>query len=88
MVMFLALHPMEFMFLNSSDLLTKSSHVANFNTRNKRFSNKAIGIIAFAILFFPNFTADTMISYLNSILESLAQGAFGTRILWRFSVLH
>ena len=37
-MMFLALHPMDFIFLNSSDslenLVAASSHVADFNTRS------------------------------------------------------
>ena len=34
MMMFLALHPMEFIFLNSSDFARASSHVADVKTYN------------------------------------------------------
>ena len=47
-----------------------SSHVADFNARNKKqtnFSNRAIGIINFERLS-PNFIADTMNWFLNSML--------------------
>ena len=48
-----------------------SSHVADFNARNKiylpNFSNRAIGIINFERLS-PNFIADTMNWFLNSML--------------------
>ena len=37
MAMFLALHPMWFIFLNSS-----TSHVADFNTRNKLLTRKLL----------------------------------------------
>ena len=49
-----------------------SSHVVDFNPRNKsltaNFSNRAIGIINFARLS-PNFFADTMNWFLNSVLD-------------------
>ena len=49
-----------------------SSHVADFNARNKsllpNFSNRAIGIINFERLS-PNFIADTMNWFLNSMLD-------------------
>ena len=49
-----------------------SSHVADFNSRNKsltaNFSNRAIGIINFERLS-PNFIADTMNWFLNSMLD-------------------
>ena len=49
-----------------------SSHVANLNARNKsltaNFSNRAIGIINFERLS-PNFIADTMNWFLNSMLD-------------------
>ena len=64
MVMFLALHPMEIIFLNSSDLL---DHLAKLLTSTliikcllRNFSNKAIGIINFTKLFL-NFNANTII---------------------------
>ena len=40
MVMFLALHPMESISLNS--LIRASSHVADFNTRNKLLTQKLL----------------------------------------------
>ena len=61
MAMFLALHPIEFIFLNSCDLL--AHHVADLNTRNKLLTRrllKAISSISFAKLFLI-FIADTMI---------------------------
>ena len=49
-----------------------SNHVADFNARNKIkmqiFSNRAIGIINFERLS-PNFIADTMNWFLNSMLD-------------------
>ena len=49
-----------------------SSHVANLNARNKsltaNFSNRSIGIINFERLS-PNFIADTMNWFLNSMLD-------------------
>ena len=49
-----------------------SSHVADFNARNKsltpNFSNRAIGIINFE-RHSPNFIADTMNWFLNSMLD-------------------
>ena len=49
-----------------------SSHVVDFNARNKslttNFSNRAIGIINFETLS-PNFIADTMNWFLNSMLD-------------------
>ena len=49
-----------------------SSHVADFNARNKfltaKLLKKAVGIINFE-RFSPNFIADTMNWFLNSILE-------------------
>ena len=44
------------------------NHVADFNARNKSFSNRAIGIINFERLS-PNFIADTMNWFLNSMLD-------------------
>ena len=49
-----------------------SSHVVDFNARNKvelpNFSNRAIGIINFGRLS-PNYIADTMNWFLNSMLD-------------------
>ena len=49
-----------------------SSHVADFNARNKsltaKLPNRAIGIINFERLS-PNFIADTMSWFLNSMLD-------------------
>ena len=49
-----------------------SSHVVDFNARSKsltaKFSNRAIGIINFERLS-PNFIADTMNWFLNSMLD-------------------
>ena len=49
-----------------------SSHVVDFNARNKsltaKFSNRVIGIINFERLS-PNFIADTMNWFLNSVLD-------------------
>ena len=49
-----------------------SGHVAGFNARNKsltaNFSSRAIGIINFE-RFSPNFIADTMNWFLNSMLD-------------------
>ena len=60
---------MEFMFLNSSDLQV---HLVMLLTstlaRNCNFLNKVIDIINFAKCFI-NFIADTIILYLNSILD-------------------
>ena len=68
MMMFLALRPMEFMFLKLSDLLEHLamllSSIITINCLLRNFPNKGIGIINFAIFF-----ADTMMQYLNSILD-------------------
>ena len=49
-----------------------SSHLADFNARNKsltaKFSNRAIGIIIFERLS-PNFIADAMNLFLNSMFD-------------------
>ena len=72
MVMFLALHPMESISLNSFVLseylamLLTSTLTINCYLRN--FLNKAIGIINFAKPFL-NFIDDTMIRYLNFKLD-------------------
>ena len=70
MVMFLPLHPINFMFFKSSDLL---EHLAMLLTSTLAITNllknsKATGIINFA-KHFLNFTVDTTIKYLNSILD-------------------
>ena len=72
MVMFLALHPMESISLNSFVLL---EHLAMLLTSTlaincylRNFLNKAIGIINFEKSF-HNFIDDTMICYLNSELD-------------------
>ena len=73
MVMFLVLHPMESISLNSFVLL---EHLAMLLTSTlaincselRNFLNKAIGIINFAKLF-QNFIDDTMIRFLNSKLD-------------------
>ena len=67
MVMFLALHHMESISLNSSDL-----QVADFNTRNKSLTQK---FLKQGYRYhkhgkhFLNFIADTLIGYLNSMLD-------------------
>ena len=67
MALFLALHPMEYIFLSSSDLLEHlamlqtSTLATNFLTQKLlNYINKAIGIINFTKLFL-NFLIDTMI---------------------------
>ena len=40
--MFLALHPMAFIFLNSFDFAIASSHVADVHTRNKLLTQKLL----------------------------------------------
>ena len=45
-----------------------SSHVADFNARNKSLTARAIGIINFEKLS-PNFITDTMNWFLNSMLD-------------------
>ena len=59
MVMFLALHPMELIFLNSPDLLEHLAMLQTCNYTPNKLLNKAIGmIIKFAKLFL-NFITDT-----------------------------
>ena len=70
--MFLALRPMESASLNSSDLqehlamLVTSTLAINCLLRN--FLNKAIGIINIANIFL-NFITNTLIGYLDSMLD-------------------
>ena len=60
---------MEFIFLNSSDLL--SIYVADFNTRDKLLSEIPLkqGYKINFVKLFLNCIADTMILYLNSTLD-------------------
>ena len=62
--MFLSLHPMESISLNSIRFARASSHVADFNTHNnlltKKLLKQGIGIINFAKPFL-NFIDDTLI---------------------------
>ena len=72
MVTFPVLPRTGFTFLKLIRFARVSSHVADFNARNKsltaKFSNRAIGIINFERLS-PNFIADTMNWCLNSMLD-------------------
>ena len=74
MVAFLALHPMEFMVLNSSDLLENLAMLLTSTLAIKcylrNFLNKTISIINFAKLF-QNFIVDTLISKFHVRLKSL-----------------
>ena len=82
MVVFLALHPMELIVLNSLDLLDNLdmllTSTLTINCYLRNYLNKAISIINFTKLF-QNFIADTMILYLNSmsVLISLLRQDFG-----------
>ena len=71
MVMFLARHPIEVIFLNSSDLLELTllllSTLAIY-CKLRNFLIEVICLINFAKLF-QNFTADAMIWYTISILD-------------------
>ena len=72
MVMFLALHPMESILLNSFVLLEHLAVLLTLtlaiNCLLRNFLNKAIGIINFAKPFL-NLIDRTMISFLNSKLD-------------------
>ena len=71
MVMFLALHSMEVIFLNSSDLLELAMLLLStlaIYCYIRNFLIKVICLINFAKLF-QNVTADAMIWYSNSILD-------------------
>ena len=72
MVMFLALHPMESISLNSFVLLEHLAMLLTstlaINCQLRNFLNKAISIINFAKPFL-NFIDDTMIRFLNSKLD-------------------
>ena len=73
MVMFFALHPMRFIFLNSSDLQAEHLAMPLTSTHAISFSNKAIGIINFAKLFLSKFHRlyYDLISKFNIGLKSL-----------------
>ena len=74
MVMFLALHPMESIFLNSSVLLEHLAILMTstlaINCKLRNFLNKAIGIINFAKLLL-NFIDNTLIYKIQCGLKSL-----------------
>ena len=65
MVMFLALHHMESIFLNSYVLLEHLADITDFNTRNKSLTqkllNKGCQYHKLCKTFFLNFIDDTMI---------------------------
>ena len=72
MVMFLALHPMGSISLNSFVFARASSHVADFSTSNKLLTLKLLkhGYWYHKLTkHFQNFIDDTMIRYLNSKLD-------------------
>ena len=74
MVMFLALHPMEFIFLNSSDLLEHqamllTSTIAINCLLKLNLFKQGYRYHKLCKSFFLNCIADTMILYLNSMLD-------------------
>ena len=88
MVMFLALHPMEFISLNSFVLLEYLAKLLTstltINSKPRNFVNKAVCIINFAKSLL-NFIDDTMILNLNSKLDlnlSCAKDFWNQMVTW------